>query len=85
MLREVFGILDKDPREAIDQLRDQKLKRTGMSEARATEIERLLEKRTQARSAKDFALSDQIRNDLEKSGILVMDTAEGSTWITKEN
>ena len=47
------------------------------------EIERLIEERTAAREAKDFALSDEIRDQLDGLGIEIMDGAEGTTWRKK--
>jgi cysteinyl-tRNA synthetase len=40
----------------------------------------LLESRAQARAAKDWAAADAIRDQLKKAGIVVDDTAGGSTW-----
>lgn len=47
------------------------------------EIEELIEKRQQARSAKDWATADKIREDLKARGIILKDTPQGVTW-TKE-
>ena len=44
------------------------------------EIETLIEKRNQARQAKDFALSDQIRDDLKAQGIILEDTPQGTRY-----
>lgn len=44
------------------------------------EIEALIEKRNQARQAKDFALSDQIRDDLKVQGIILEDTPQGTRY-----
>ena len=44
------------------------------------EIEALIEKRQQARKNKDFALADQIRDDLLARGIILEDTREGVKW-----
>ena len=44
------------------------------------EIEELLTQRDSARQAKDFAKSDQIRNQLLEQGITVIDSADGSKW-----
>lgn len=41
------------------------------------EIEALIAKRQQARRDKDFALSDKIRDDLMKQGVLLEDTRDG--------
>jgi cysteinyl-tRNA synthetase len=40
----------------------------------------LLEARIAARAAKDFALSDSLRDQLAKLGVLVQDTANGQEW-----
>ena len=47
------------------------------------EVKRLIEKRVNARKEKDFKLADQIRKDLEKKGIILEDTAEGTKWKRK--
>jgi len=44
------------------------------------EIESLIENRIAARKAKDFALSDQIRNDLVSRGIVLEDSPAGTKW-----
>lgn len=44
------------------------------------EIERLIEKRQQARKNKDWALSDQIRDELKAQGIILEDTPQGVRW-----
>mgnify|MGYP002511272592 CR=1 FL=1 len=45
-----------------------------------SEIEELIEKRTQARKAKDFKTADQIRDQLKEMGIILEDTAQGVKW-----
>ncbi len=44
------------------------------------EVEELIEKRRQARMAKDFALADEIRGRLLEMGIVLEDTREGVKW-----
>lgn len=46
----------------------------------AEEIEARIEERNQARKDKDFALADQIRDDLKEQGILLEDTPQGVRW-----
>ncbi|WP_206853145.1 cysteine--tRNA ligase [Candidatus Enterococcus mangumiae] len=44
------------------------------------EIEQLIEERTQARKNRDFARSDEIRDQLKEQGILLDDTPQGTRW-----
>ncbi len=44
------------------------------------EIEALIEERSQAKKAKDFAAADRIRNSLKERGILLEDGSGGTTW-----
>ena len=46
----------------------------------AQEISALLEERTQAKKAKDFAKADEIRNLLASKGVIIIDTPNGPTW-----
>lgn len=43
-------------------------------------IKEMIEKRNIAKKNKDYALADSIRNELEKSGILLKDTREGTIF-----
>lgn len=43
-------------------------------------IEKLIEERNQARAAKDFGRSDEIRDELHAMGILLDDTPQGTRW-----
>jgi cysteinyl-tRNA synthetase len=44
------------------------------------EIEQLLRERDEARRRGDFATADELRARLERSGVEVRDTADGTTW-----
>ncbi|MFD1430118.1 cysteine--tRNA ligase [Lacticaseibacillus mingshuiensis] len=44
------------------------------------DIETLIAQRNAARAAKDFALSDQIRDELASKHIILEDTAQGTRW-----
>ncbi len=45
-----------------------------------SEIEALIEKRTEARKARDFKTADEIRDRLKEMGIVLEDTAQGVKW-----
>ncbi|OJF77111.1 MAG: cysteine--tRNA ligase [Treponema sp. CETP13] len=47
----------------------------------AAEISKLVQERTIAKKAKDFARADSIRKDLADRGITVTDTPHGAVWV----
>lgn len=64
--------------ETIDELLGLKLLET--TQDISDDQKRLIIERTRARDNKDYARSDEIRDELEKSGIAVRDTASGPIW-----
>ena len=52
----------------------------GITEA---EIDELIAQRNQARKAKDFKRSDEIRAELLNRGVVIEDTKEGVRWKRK--
>ncbi len=50
------------------------------SETLDSEIEQLIQKRTEARKAKDFKTADEIRDKLKEMGIVLEDTPQGVKW-----
>jgi cysteinyl-tRNA synthetase len=43
-------------------------------------VDLLIQLRAQAKTDKNYALSDQIRNELKLRGIELMDSKEGTNW-----
>jgi cysteinyl-tRNA synthetase len=55
-------------------------KEAGISDA---DVERLIAERAQAKKNRDFARSDQIRQELLDAGVILEDTKEGARWKRK--
>ena len=49
----------------------------------AEQIEMLVRQRNEARRTRNFALSDQIRQQLFDRGVVIEDTREGTRWRRK--
>ena len=44
------------------------------------EIDALVQARTEAKKAKNFAEADRLRDQLKEMGIVLVDSKEGTTW-----
>lgn len=70
-----LGLLQQDPVEFM-----QAAHQPAADGPDPAEIELLIEKRNQARKSKDFALADQIRDELTDQGVILEDTPQGTRW-----
>lgn len=61
----------------MQQLKDKALKRAELTEE---DVLQLIEERAAARKNKDFSKSDQIRADLTRKGIALMDMGKETIW-----
>jgi cysteinyl-tRNA synthetase len=64
----------------VDVLRPTQKEESGLPDA---EVEKLIEERVQAKKAKNFARSDEIRKQLLEAGVILEDTKEGTRWKRK--
>ena len=51
--------------------------RAGLTEE---DVEAAISRRAEARKAKDYAMADQVRTDMNAKGIAFMDTVDGMSW-----
>ncbi len=79
-LGDVLGLFISDPAEWLKQQNLKGLKELGLTES---EVVRAIDERLQARSNKDFARADQIRDDLAQKGIELLDSVAGTVWKIK--
>jgi cysteinyl-tRNA synthetase len=57
---------------------------SGEEEDLEAEIEALIQKRQEARKARDFKTADRIRDELKERGIVLEDTPAGVKWRREE-
>jgi cysteinyl-tRNA synthetase len=69
---DLMGLLQFDPEEWFAGDADGQIS--------AEDIEALIEKRKQAKSNRDFATADAVRDELEAAGISIADGRDGTTW-----
>ena len=77
---EVLGILKSDPARFMESLQDSRKKDQKIDTAK---VEALIAERWGARSDKDWAKSDEIRDQLSSMGVVIKDSKDGTTWEIK--
>ncbi len=73
----ILGVFGQPPQKFLTEMRDFRAARSGIDIAR---VEQLIRERAEARAAKDFARSDELRQEIADTGVEVRDTPEGTTW-----
>jgi cysteinyl-tRNA synthetase len=69
----VLGILQQSPEDFLQGSKEQR-------QLSLEQIEDLIHQRQQARQNKDWALADQLRDQLEAAGIILEDGSQGTSW-----
>ena len=75
-----LNLLGDDPQAFQEEVKQKRVSALGLNRE---DIEQSLINRQQARDNKDWTQADQIRDELEAKGILVMDCVEGMMWRLK--
>ena len=81
----VLGLFQHDPEEVVDEIRNKYLKKYKVTES---EINSLIEKRSEYKKNKDYENADLIKKQLLDKGIVILDGRSGTDWdvnIAKEN
>lgn len=81
---DVFGILQKEPKQALNDIRSLRLKRMGLTSEKADEVENLIKQREVMRQKGEYQKADEIRDQLVKQKILVMDGPDGASWDVED-
>ena len=68
-----FGFSSKDTKES-----------TLISAELSEKVDKLIEKRNNARMSKNFSLADKIREDLLSAGIIIKDSGQETTWESSQ-
>ena len=76
----VLGLFTSEPAEYLERIKGRKVAEMEVS---AAEIEQLIAERADARKAKNFARSDEIRDYLLSRNIILLDGPQGTTWKVK--
>ena len=76
----VLGVCGSHPAAFLQRIKERK---TSKMEISAQEIELLIAERANARKAKNFQRSDEIRDALLERNIVLLDSAQGTTWQVK--
>lgn len=76
----VLGFFKQEPMNFITAMQEKYLHKMNISKE---EIEQKIQARTEAKKSKNYELADAIRAELDKQGIILNDTPEGTTWDIK--
>lgn len=76
----ILGLFEQEPEKFLSEMKEKHLKRLNIKES---QIETQIVERAKAKKNKDFETADAIRADLEKKGIILNDTRDGTIWNVK--
>jgi cysteinyl-tRNA synthetase len=69
----VLGLLERSPEDFLKG----RAQAGGLDDA---QIEALIAQRVAAKKARDFATADRVRDELKQQGVILEDSAAGTTW-----
>ena len=81
-MNSVLNLFGEEPRSYLLRHREKAALRRGLS---IDSIEKQISKRIAARTARDWAMADQIRDELDALGVVLMDRPGGTDWSVDES
>ncbi|MCK5797350.1 MAG: cysteine--tRNA ligase [Deltaproteobacteria bacterium] len=81
MIRKTLGLFQSSPSDFLARRRDKLCEKRGLVPA---EIDALITQRKEARTARDFAAADALRDKLVELGVELMDRPQGTDWAVLE-
>ena len=73
----VLGIIDNSPASYFSEKKGRGIEKTSVD---PDVIDKMIQERTAARKAKDWAMADKIREQLAQMNIIIEDSSDGTTW-----
>jgi cysteinyl-tRNA synthetase len=73
----VMGLFERNPADWLLERRDRAVRQRGIDPAA---VDRLIQKRSQARACRNFQEADRLRDELKSLGVEVIDKPMHSTW-----
>lgn len=77
----VLGLFEQEPERYVEEVRSKHLSKMHLT---IDDIRERIAKRVEAKQNRNYALADQIRDNLQIEGIDLRDTKEGTTWDLRE-
>ena len=77
----ILGFFEQDPNTFINEMRNKYISKLELT---SEVIENMIVERNEAKKNKDYEKADRIREELDKNGIILNDTANGTIWDIKE-
>ncbi len=77
LVAQALGFLSMPVEDFLAEVKDKRLGAMGLTHE---QVEDLIAQRTQARTDRDWARADALRDELDRMGIVLMDGSEGTNW-----
>ena len=80
-LYNILSVFEETPDEFLNDIKNKYLSKLNIN---ADQINKLIDERKEAKNNKDYTRADEIRNELDQKGIVLLDSKDGTSWNVKE-